>query len=108
MARSTGKHVPLRRCVMCRASLPKAELLRLVKGEDGRFELDANARAGGRGTWVCRECASSPTEKRLKQAFRGQASHVRQLLAPFQHDPTPAAGGSAPRARHRDGGTNVR
>ncbi|HKI56405.1 MAG TPA: YlxR family protein [Trueperaceae bacterium] len=81
MASAKSRHVPLRRCVLCRASLPKAELIRLVRGADGGFELDPAGRAGGRGTWVCRSCAEEPTEKRLRQAFRGQAERVRELLA---------------------------
>ncbi|HKI58960.1 MAG TPA: YlxR family protein [Trueperaceae bacterium] len=80
MASSTSKHVPLRRCVLCRASLPKAELIRLVRSGEGGFELDPAGRAGGRGTWVCRSCAQDPTEKRLRQAFRGQAARVGELL----------------------------
>ena len=108
MAGPAGKHVPLRRCVMCRASLPKAELVRLVRDVEGRFELDPTGRAGGRGTWVCRRCAHDPAEKRLKQAFRGQSAHVRTLLAPAEEAPTSEAGDGAPRARHRDGGMNVR
>jgi predicted RNA-binding protein YlxR (DUF448 family) len=93
---------------MCRASLPKAELVRLVRDTEGRFALDTTARAGGRGTWVCRRCAGDPAEKRLKQAFRGQAAHVRTLLAAVAEAPSSDAAGGAPRARHRDGGMNVR
>lgn len=108
MAGSTGKHVPLRRCVLCRASLPKAELVRLVRDVDGRFALDPTGRSGGRGTWVCRHCAGDPADKRLKQAFRGQAADVRTLLAAIAEAPASAMAGGTPRARHRDGGMNVR
>ena len=108
MAGPAGKHVPLRRCVMCRASLPKAELVRLVRDVDGRFALDPAGRAGGRGTWVCRHCAGDPADKRLKQAFRGQAAHVRTLLAAVSEAPAFDTAGGTPRARHRDGGMNVR
>lgn len=108
MARSTGKHVPLRRCVMCRTSLPKAELIRLVRDKDGRYELDATGHAGGRGTWVCRGCAGDLAEKRLKQAFRGQATHVRSLLAGLVEGGSSTADDGTPRTRHRDGGMHVR
>ena len=107
MARSTGKHVPLRRCVMCRASLPKAELIRLARGEEGRYELDLSGRAGGRGTWVCRSCAGDLAEKRLKQAFRGQATHVRSLLAAAVENASADDDSTLP-TRHRDGGMHVR
>jgi len=108
MARSTGRHVPLRRCVMCRTSLPKAELVRLVRDAEGRFALDPTSRAGGRGTWVCRRCAGDPADKRLKQAFRGQAAHVRTLLVAVSEERSSETAGDAPRARHRDGGMHVR
>ncbi|MEJ2292911.1 MAG: DUF448 domain-containing protein [Deinococcales bacterium] len=108
MAATTGKHVPLRRCVMCRASLPKAGLIRLIRSGDGRYELDVTGRAGGRGTWVCRGCADDPAEKRLKQAFRGQAAHVRALLAVAVEDGSSARDDGTPRTTHRDGGMHVR
>lgn len=87
-----AKHVPLRRCAVCRAQAPQAELLRLVKGEAG-FRLDLKRRLGGRGTWICSECAASSNEKRLRHAFRGSAQQVRELLdAALAHVPPTAAG----------------
>ena len=44
---------PLRRCVSCRRSLPKDELLRLVRGADGEVRPDPAAKAEGRGAYVC-------------------------------------------------------
>ncbi len=78
------KHVPLRRCVVCRASSPKATLLRLVRDADGSFKLDPGSVAGGRGAYVCRTCAAEPNEKRLRQAFRSQAAQVSALLTAVQ------------------------
>ncbi|MBW7916626.1 MAG: DUF448 domain-containing protein [Trueperaceae bacterium] len=73
------RHVPMRRCVVCRASRPRAELLRLVRIDEG-YRLDPARRLGGRGTWVCAGCATEPNDKRLRQAFAGQAQEVRALL----------------------------
>ena len=52
---------PHRRCVGCGRSLPKGELLRLVRGDDGRVRPDPAAQAEGRGAYVCDnpECAAS-------------------------------------------------
>lgn len=70
----------MRRCVVCRTSLPQAEQFRLVQEGDA-VSLDLTRRLGGRGTWVCRDCAAASNEKRLRQAFRGRAQQVAQLLS---------------------------
>ncbi len=73
------RHVPLRRCVACRASLPQAALTRLYQDAEGRWQVDVRKRAGGRGAWVCgeTECRSP---RKLGRFFRGQARDVAQLL----------------------------
>ena len=71
---------PLRRCVGCRRSLPKGELLRLVRDETGEVRPDPDGRAEGRGAYVCDrpECAKRLAEGRpLARAFRASAT-VRQ------------------------------
>jgi hypothetical protein len=52
---SARGHVPLRRCGGCRRSRPQAELLRFAQDEAGVWQLDPARRAGGRGSWVCRD-----------------------------------------------------
>ncbi|MBI3961291.1 MAG: YlxR family protein [Deinococcus sp.] len=47
-----ARHVPERRCVLCRASRPRPELVRLVVRQ-GQFHLDQSGRAPGRGAYVC-------------------------------------------------------
>lgn len=73
-------HVPLRRCVGCRRVRPQAELLRLVQGEAGAWQLDTGRRAGGRGSWVCRDTPACRTPKRLGRSFRAQTETVCRLL----------------------------
>lgn len=65
---------------MCRASKPQAQLVRLA-GEGGALRLDLTRRLGGRGTWVCLECAAGTNEKRLRAAFKGNAQEVARLLS---------------------------
>lgn len=109
------RHVPLRRCVVCRESWPQAELLRLTAGEDGAYRFDAKRRLGGRGTWVCHDCAAKAVagdnEKVLRRAFRAQAPQVLELLRRAATLPGSAAPGprrpSAATAR-QDGGMDVR
>lgn len=44
---------PERTCIGCRQRRPKAVLLRLVRGADGRVDVDDSGRAEGRGAYVC-------------------------------------------------------
>ncbi len=88
--RTTVRHLPQRRCVLCRSGLPQAELIRLVRTPDV-VRLDLARELGGRGTWVCHVCAADPNEKRLRQVFRNQAPQVRALLGEaLQRRPLPA------------------
>ncbi|MEG0251847.1 MAG: YlxR family protein [Christensenellaceae bacterium] len=45
--------IPIRMCVACRTSKPKAELLRMVKNHEGRLVFDKNDKAEGRGAYIC-------------------------------------------------------
>ena len=108
-----ARHVPLRRCVVCRSSSPQAELLRLCSAADGDYLYDQRRRLGGRGTWVCRSCAASSNEKRLRQVFKGQAQQVAQLLSHALAAQPPSGHGSgelgaeAAATQRTNGGLNV-
>lgn len=49
------RHVPLRRCVVCRTQQPKSALVRIVRQPDGRVALDAEQKKSGRGAYLCRQ-----------------------------------------------------
>jgi uncharacterized protein len=99
-----ARHVPLRRCVVCRGSFVKADLLRLVEHE-GTFRLDEDGRAGGRGTWICRTWGAAAHEKATRRAF-GRAFRQRadEVVALLPH-PDPATGTAHP-FEARTGGTH--
>jgi len=105
------RHVPLRRCVTCRRSLPKAHLLRLVRSADG-WAHDAAGRGGGRGTWLCHDCLASldtrDTTRALARCFRHDAEQVRALLQTLEVDPQARAAAATPPTPHdsRHGGTH--
>lgn len=80
MTPSRPRHVPLRRCVRCRRSLPKQELVRLRRDDDRQWRLDPTGKAGGRGAWLCVSCAREAKERDLRRAFRGQAETVMEQL----------------------------
>lgn len=65
-------HAPLRRCIVCRETAPKPELLRIVRRPDGDVVL--STREHGRGAYVhphpqCLATASAQP-KRLARALR--------------------------------------
>jgi len=56
---------PLRRCVVCKESKGKEELLRAVLYKDGTVSFDEGGKAQGRGAYVCKSAAC--TGKLAKQ-----------------------------------------
>src|SRR5689334_14358888 len=49
------RHVPERTCVGCRSNRPKREMVRVVRGADGKVAVDPSGKRSGRGAYVCRE-----------------------------------------------------
>jgi predicted RNA-binding protein YlxR (DUF448 family) len=76
---SRPKHVPMRRCLACRASRPQAELVRLVQ-EEWQWQLDPGSKAPGRGAWLCRDSSECHSAKALKRSLKGQAERVANEL----------------------------
>lgn len=111
MTAKVKKHVPMRRCVLCRRSQPRQELIRLYKEPAaGAYRLDQKKALGGRGTWVCTECAAKSEPKKLKGAFKGQAPHVAELFEEaLKRSSTAGAAALEPGAAQgeRLGGVNV-
>ncbi|MBQ7339609.1 MAG: YlxR family protein [Clostridia bacterium] len=66
-----NKKIPMRTCIVCRKSLPKKELYRIVKSGEEIF-LDKTGKANGRGAYVCsdQECFKKLKKgKMLNKAF---------------------------------------
>ena len=64
---------PQRTCIGCRKVRPKAALVRLVRGADGRVHVDDSGRAEGRGAYACPdpECLGKALSAgRLGHAFK--------------------------------------
>ncbi len=47
------KKVPMRTCVSCRKTQEKKTMQRIVRGPDGRVEVDTTGKKPGRGAYVC-------------------------------------------------------
>lgn len=46
------KKIPMRTCVVTRESLPKKELIRIVKNKDGNITLDETGKVNGHGAYL--------------------------------------------------------
>ena len=60
------RKIPMRMCVGCREMKPKAELLRVVKPQEGDARIDRTGKAAGRGAYVCNsiECLKKAQKTR--------------------------------------------
>ena len=47
------RKIPMRMCVGCREMKPKAQLLRVVKPQEGEAHIDRTGKAPGRGAYIC-------------------------------------------------------
>ncbi len=93
LSQSPPTSAPLRRCVVCRESAPKPQLLRLVRRPDGEIRIDASAE--GRGAYVhpqpqCLTAAAS-RPKHLAYALRRPppAAVLTQLTSTAQRASDP-------------------
>lgn len=71
-----NKKIPMRTCIVCKKSLPKKELLRVVKSGEEIF-LDKTGKANGRGAYICSdvECFNKLKKgKLLNRAFSMEVS----------------------------------
>jgi uncharacterized protein len=79
-----AKHIPLRRCVVCREALPQKELLRLFQKDtaqkEGAWQFDLKRKAGGRGAWICLK-SKCHEAKQLKRFFRNDAERIAQEVS---------------------------
>ncbi|EAU54551.1 YlxR family protein [Mariprofundus ferrooxydans] len=59
---------PERRCIICRASQPAEQMLRLIVDEDGQIWPDLLHKLPGRGAWHCMSeaCLAATNDKRLQ------------------------------------------
>ena len=73
------RKVPMRMCVGCREMKPKAQLVRVVKPQEGEAHIDRTGKAQGRGAYLC------PRIECLQKARRSHALE-RALSAQIGED----------------------
>jgi predicted RNA-binding protein YlxR (DUF448 family) len=88
-----ARRMPMRRCIACRASRPKAELVRVVRTPSGAIEIDITGRTPGRGAYVCRraECMDVAGRRDVIRRALGQPL-PQEALEQMRN----AAGGAEP------------
>ncbi|HDP69215.1 MAG TPA: YlxR family protein [Actinobacteria bacterium] len=60
-----SRKIPTRRCVSCKKSFPKKELVRIVRTPSGEVRVDLTGKANGRGAYVCSlECFNEAIKKK--------------------------------------------
>ena len=80
------RKIPMRMCVGCREMKHKAELMRVVKPQEGDAMIDRVGKAPGRGAYVCEsaECLAKAQKSRaLERALEAKIedSVFEQLAA---------------------------
>jgi len=81
------RHLPQRRCVVCRRAAAKRDLIRIVRAPEGPVDVDPTGRRPGRGAYVCRaaDCWQTARLARLLggalHTSLGEPDHARLLAA---------------------------
>ena len=67
------KTVPQRKCIGCKNSFDKRDLVRIVRSPEGIVSLDLSGKKNGRGAYLCiqRECLNKARKnKGLERSFK--------------------------------------
>ena len=75
-----GKSQPLRMCLGCRESKPKADLIRIVKTPEGCILLDERGKVSGRGAYICRSRSCFDKAYRSKALERSLSVSVPEEI----------------------------
>ena len=74
-------------CVSCREMLPKSELIRIAKSQDGKINVDTTGKLEGRGAYICKleSCISKCIKTRgINRSFKMQVPQdIYQQLSTF-------------------------
>lgn len=83
------KKIPMRRCVATGESLPKKELIRIVRTPQGEVKIDDSGRQNGRGAYLKRSTEAVEIAKKRKALARALECEIPEevydeLKAMFQ------------------------
>lgn len=85
------KKIPMRRCVATAESLPKKELIRIVRTPEMQVVIDTSGRMNGRGAYLKRSVEAVELAKKKKALSRALECEVpeeiyEQLRMMFAHE----------------------
>ena len=67
------KKTPMRNCTGCGVMKDKKEMIRVIRNDEGKLELDMTGRKNGRGAYICNdiECLRKARKnKGLERSFK--------------------------------------
>ena len=67
------KKTPMRKCTGCGEMKDKKEMIRVIRNDEGKLELDMTGRKNGRGAYICNdiECLRKARKnKGLERSFK--------------------------------------
>lgn len=64
------RKIPMRKCVATQESLPKKELLRIVRTPEGSIEIDETGKKNGRGAYLKRSVEAVEIAQKKKSLAR--------------------------------------
>lgn len=65
-----NKKIPMRSCIVTKEKLPKVELLRIVKGTDGKVIADLTGKINGHGAYIKKDITVLERAKKSKTLER--------------------------------------
>ena len=74
------KKIPMRKCVATNESLPKKELIRIVRTPEGTIEIDETGKKNGRGAYLKRSIEALEVAKKKKALARSLECEIPQEL----------------------------
>ena len=74
------KKIPMRKCVATMESLPKKELIRIVRTPDGTVEIDETGKKNGRGAYLKRSLEALEIAKKKRSLARSLECEIPEAV----------------------------
>ena len=71
-----NKKIPMRSCVVTKESLPKKELIRVVRDKEGNVTIDLTGKQNGRGAYLKKDLGVIKKAKKSKILERAQGVSI--------------------------------